>query len=166
MFFDAPFFCQSCNVVTKVCVNRRNSSPYLTCQCRLSTASFRDLEKEFMKRGFTYLGEGASRRGFRRDNIVVKVPRFVSEFGIEDNIVEWRAYQKYRNDPTELGFYFAPCRWMNNGCLMMPYIEKLEFGNLNLKYPSWADKIDCNQVGLYKDKVVCYDYANDIFWDN
>lgn len=116
--------------------------------------------KPFMERlaflGFGELFGGGFRKGFIRDKIVIKVPR--GRDGEIDNLVEARAWHKYKNNPTSLGFYLAPCRILENGCLMMVTVDTAV-----RNHPEWVKKMhDGYQVGYYKERVVAYDYALEI----
>jgi len=117
--------------------------------------------------GFEYYGEGCSRKAYCRKNAVIKVP--LGEFGVIDNLAEARAYRLHRNKPMD-GIVLAPCRLLNNFCLMMPRVDIKSWNELNRlihpvdKIPAWVYRIDGNQVGFYKDKLVAYDYAGDIPW--
>lgn len=108
------------------------------------------------KAGFEHAGYGSFRQTFIRGNVVVKVPR--NPDGIIDNMMEAKAWRKYRNKPTDQGIYLAPCRLLPNGALMMVAIEHLAYDDK----PHWSSHIDCNQVGKYKDRFVAYDFALDL----
>ncbi len=117
-------------------------------------------------KGFKYVACGSFRSAYIRNNLVIKVPN--NEDGIIDNKIEARAWRKYKNKPANKGIMLAPCRLLPNGCLIMKKV--------NTKIPSlvynemarldspirWAYDIDGNQVGMYRDKLVAYDYAMDI----
>lgn len=105
---------------------------------------------------FKQIGEGASRIGFQRDNIVIKVPW--NNQGFIDNIIEAYAYRQYRNIANVYGIVFAPCRLLSNACLMMPYVVRMSYDDL----PRWAQRIDGAQAGRYKGRVVAYDSAYDL----
>lgn len=109
---------------------------------------------ELSRRGFAYLGCGSFRRGFRRGNIVIKVP--YCHQGFEDNITEAYVYRQFRNNPNEKGFVFAPCRLLPNACLMMPYVSA------RCVMPDWTFNIDNQQCGEYKGRIVAYDSAYNI----
>ena len=107
------------------------------------------------KRGFVYLGRGDFRRVYCRDKVVVKIPS--SRHGAIDNYMEARAWHKYRNNPTPIGASLAPCRLLPNWCLMMMTVET--YSREESSRFGWSRDIDKSQVGLYKGRVVAYDYA-------
>lgn len=113
---------------------------------------------ELVKRGFEHVGGGMFREAYMRKGVVIKVPH--NRDGYVDNRTEAAAWRKYRNKPTSLGVYLAPCRLLPNGCLMMRAVdtERPNYSSL----PTWAQSIDCSQVGFYKGRLVAYDYALDI----
>lgn len=114
---------------------------------------------------FNYLGEGDFRivygRGndFRKPTMVIKVP--TNRNGIIDNIMEFKAWKKYGHGPTDLGIYLAPCRLLSNNALMMPYVAAWNYGRDRFP-PKWADQLDCYQCGLYRGRIVAFDYALNI----
>ncbi len=114
--------------------------------------SFTDKIKRY---GFKPLDKGDFRNVFVRRDVVIKVP-YVQD-GIVDNLMEAKAWKKYGNKPTDLGLHLAPCRLLDNYALMMVRVEAYEFGGQ--RPPSWAKVIDNCQCGLYKGKVVAFDYA-------
>jgi len=109
-------------------------------------------------RGFKYVGCGMFRAVYMRGGVVVKVPH--NKDGYIDNRTEAAAWKKYRNKPTSFGVYVAPCRLLDDGCLMMVSVdsENVDYGSL----PAWARQIDCSQVGMYKGNLVAYDFALDV----
>ena len=115
-------------------------------------------EKYLESKGFKYIGSGCFRNAFQRGKVVVKIPR--SYCGFEDNIGEAYAYNEYRKRPVARGTYYAPCRLLSNGCLMMVYVEqgKWKIGNK----PDWVKRIDSYQCGLFNGRVVAYDSGCDI----
>lgn len=106
---------------------------------------------------FTKLEYGDFRSVWVRGNIVIKIP--LSMDGAIDNLMEAKAWKKYRNRKAKLGIYLAPCRILPNCALMMVKV-KTKFSRK--KTPSWAQMIDNEQIGIYKKRFVCYDYALDI----
>lgn len=124
------------------------------------SSDFKEFAEYLQKRGFHYVDRGAFRHVWMRGKIVIKIPRVGD--GINDNIIEARAWRKYRSNMTNLGIYLAPCRLLPNGCLMMP---KMTFDYLD-KVPAWANKIDGGQVAKYcgmngkeTPRFVAYDFA-------
>lgn len=73
------------------------------------------------------------------------------------HVSEWQAWKKYRERATSFGIFLAPCRLLSNGCLMMMTVDTDSREEEEL--PNWATKIDCSQVGIYKERLVAYDYA-------
>ena len=119
-------------------------------------ADYKDFKKYLRDLGFSYLGEGSFRVAFHQEDKVIKVP--ITSDGLIDNMVEARAWKKYRNRPTPGGLYLTPCRLLRNGCLMMMKVKRDELYDR----PEWAFKIDGYQVGIYKGRYVAYDYALEI----
>lgn len=102
--------------------------------------------------GFVNIHTGSFRIGYQRRNTFIKVPK--NGDGIIDNVVEAIAWRKYRNNPTNRHIYLAPCRLLNNFCLMMPAVQtKCE------ERPPWFCNLIDNQAGLYHNRYVTYDYA-------
>jgi len=116
---------------------------------------FENFKEFLLEKGFAHIGSGHFRAGYRRKNIVIKVPE--NKFGFEDNILEAHAYKIYRNKPDKYGRVFAPARLLTNACVMMPFITKIDESETNL--PKWCLEIDNVQCGYYKDKIVVYDSA-------
>jgi hypothetical protein len=117
--------------------------------------AYESFRKSLENRGFVYIGSGDFRRVYRRGKMVVKIPS--SRHGAIDNYMEARAWHKYRNTPTPIGASLAPCRLLPNWCLMMASVQtcsREESSRLG-----WSRDIDKAQVGLYKGRVVAYDYA-------
>lgn len=117
---------------------------------------FKEYQSSLLKRNFEKLGNGASRYGYKRGNIVIKVP--YNHGGFVDNIMEAYVYRQHRNSPDQYGRFFAPCRLLSNACLMMVFIERKSWGDL----PDWAQGMDGGQAGEYKGRLVSYDSAFDI----
>jgi len=117
--------------------------------------------------GFHYVGSGSFRHVYCRKNIVIKIPRNYN--GEIDNIMEAKAYRKYKNGPTNLGLYLAPCRMLRDKCLMM---MKVNTFMIEGEYPDWAnyDNIDHRQVGQYRNRIVAFDFALNLSerldWEN
>ena len=120
--------------------------------------AFRD---HLVKRGFKKLDSGSFRSTYKRGKVVVKVPRNVD--GEIDNRVEDAGWHKYKSQPSEEGIFMAPCRLLPNNCLMMVAVdetacidpdEDLEHG--------WVEQVEGAQVGIYRNKVVAFDYALDL----
>ena len=131
-------------------------TPSLFLYTREYKPSFYSLiEKELESVGFTEIGEGCSRRGWRRDNVVVKVP--TNTWGIKYSIAEAFGYRKFRNESDTLGRVYAPCRLLPSACLMMVYVTTLTDYN---ELPNWAWNIDGAQAGKYKDRIVAYDMSH------
>lgn len=128
-------------------------------------AVYRDIINKLKSIGFVYVGHGMFRTVYMRGNVVVKIPHDIS--GQIDNRTEARAWKIYRDKATSLGIFLAPCRLMSNGCLMMVTVDT-NVGKMNLPY--WTNIVDSYQVGIYKNRVVAYDYALDIIereqWEN
>lgn len=118
--------------------------------------SYMEFIQSIKDSGFSYLNSGSFRDVFQREDKVIKVPIYSD--GLIDNMVEARAYKKYRNGPTSEGFMLAPCRLLPNGCLMMVFVKWWGM----VERPKWADSIDGAQVGIYLNRYVAYDYALDI----
>jgi hypothetical protein len=121
---------------------------------------YKDHYEAFVRRlksiGFHYVDSGSFRHVYCRRNIVIKIPKNYN--GEIDNIMEAKAYRKYKNRPTNLGLYLAPCRMLPDNCLMM---VKVNTPMLKDKYPVWAnyDTIDRRQVGRYRNRIVAFDFA-------
>lgn len=115
-----------------------------------------DVVDKLQAAGFEFVGEGMFRAVYMRKGIVVKVPH--NKDGYIDNRTEAHAWRIYRDKATSLGIFLAPCRLLSNGCLMMVTVDtgdKRAYEDL----PDWALKVDCSQVGIYKERLVAYDYA-------
>jgi hypothetical protein len=123
---------------------------------------YREFVDKLIHNNFLSLGEGSYRHTFGRKNVVVKIPR--NESGIIDNMIEAISWKKYRFNKTSNGLYLAPCHLLPNGALLM---RKVSLISDHSTYPEWAYKIDGEQIGLYKNKPVAYDYALDVKerWD-
>lgn len=114
-------------------------------------------------KGYTFLGSGSFRGTWVRPNnkSVIKIPRCYD--GELDNLMESKAWHKYRNRPTSLGLMIPPCRILPNKCLMMAWVD-----TYNWSSPPWKRQIggkptlDGDQVGIYKGRVVAYDFGLDL----
>jgi hypothetical protein len=109
--------------------------------------------------GFEYIGAGSFRRAYRRDKVVIKVP--INGDGILDNKTEAAAWHKYKSRPTSKGYFLAPCRMLPNSCLMMVLVESCNYSS-SVPETSWAERIEGHQIGMYRDKVVAFDFALNI----
>lgn len=102
-------------------------------------------------RGFEHVGEGRHRIGFRRRNIVIKVPKTgIAEF---QNFNE--AKLSYDNDN------FARCKSIELYgvvCCVMEYLIPIDENAVDL--PDWVNWVDCKQVGFSrKGNLKAYDFA-------
>ncbi len=129
--------------------------------------NFADFVADLKSKGFHYVGAGSFRHVYCRKNVVIKIPRNFN--GKIDNMVEAKAYRKYKNGPTNLGLYLAPCRLLANGSLMMMKVDTFLISG---ECPDWAtyDTIDNCQIGKYRNRVVAFDFALNlterISWEN
>jgi hypothetical protein len=121
---------------------------------------YENIRADLPKQGFKQIGWGSSRYGFQRGNIVVKVPH--NQGGYYDNIMEAYAYHLYRKKPDSQGRVFAPCRLLPNGCLMMVFVDR----KLRTEMPEWTHIIDGAQCGVFKDRIVVYDSAYNLYYDD
>jgi hypothetical protein len=117
------------------------------------TEFFLAYEDQLLRQGFDRIGYGSFRRGYSRRHTVIKVPYNVQ--GFNDNISEAYCYKQHRDNPNDKGWVFAPCRLMPNGCLMMPFMKRVDYIDL----PPWGHVIDGCQLGHYKGRMVVYDSA-------
>jgi hypothetical protein len=115
---------------------------------------YREFESYIIALGFKYIDNGAFRNTFQRGKVVIKIPR--NSDGINDNRVEAAAWRKYKNKPTDRGILLAPCRLLPNNCLMMATVDTRRDVD---EEPPWVNKIEGEQVGEYRGRVVAYDYA-------
>lgn len=127
----------------------------------ISFSNYYDFVASLKDRGWCFLGEGSFRLVYVKDNWVIKVPR--DEDGALDNLMEAKAWRKYKSKRTSLGLYLAPCRLLLNGCLLMVAVEtehnkKLPWKPTKNDYPI----LDKDQAGVYKNRVVAYDFALDL----
>lgn len=130
-----------------------------------SLAKYKDY---LAKNGFERIGYGATRVSFKRKNIVIKVPK--SKCGFMDNEIEALAYKRYRNNESPDGMFLAPCRLIPNGCLMMKLVDDSNpllraalnsYASMKELLPKWVFGKDGYQIGMYKDRLVQYDYGHD-----
>jgi len=106
--------------------------------------------------GYRKVFHGPHNANSRHIRCVIKVPK--EQDGLEHNIREAYAYRKYRNRPDILGIFYAPCRLLANGCLLMSYVTYVPYTEL----PSWCRYIDGYQAGKFKDRFVAFDGGCDI----
>lgn len=116
-------------------------------------------KKHLRASGFRRLNRGSFREVYRRKNVVIKIPINVN--GVIDNMMEAKAYRFYKNKPTSLGIVLAPARLLSNYCLMMPYVDQ-NLSDLEGPIPEWVEMVDADQVGIFKKRLVAYDYALDL----
>jgi hypothetical protein len=116
--------------------------------------------QKLSSKNFSYLGEGSTRIAYSRNNIVIKIP--LNEVGLVDNLIEACAYRVYRNKPFSNGIIPAPNKYLKNGCLMMVKVDKPGMWNRNNCVPDWVYHVDSVQAGIYKNRIVAYDYSLDI----
>ena len=116
-----------------------------------------------MVENLEFLGEGRHRRTYRHKNWVIKVPK--GENGLYANRCEARKYREYFDKPDRDGIYYAACRLMKNGYLVMEYLDVVCTPNhtpskyYNYSLPDWAYEVECCQVGFTRDnRLVAYDY--------
>lgn len=117
---------------------------------------FGKIEKELDSVGFEEIGDGCSRRGYRRGNVVVKIP--TNYWGIRHNIAEAYGYRKFRNEPDGYGRVYAPSRMLPSGCLMMVFVDE-DAVPIN-ELPYWVQTMDGYQAGKYKGRIVAYDMSH------
>jgi len=115
--------------------------------------------KSILDAGYKRIGRGAFRRAFKRNNSIIKIP--LNSDGVVDNLIEAKAYKFYKNKPTSLGIYIAPCRLLQNYCLLMPYVAHLNHSEYE-SMPEWSKMVDNDQVGMRNNRVIAYDYALDL----
>jgi hypothetical protein len=121
--------------------------------------NYREFVTHLQSIDFKYEGSGAFRSAYRRGKVVVKVP--LNGDGICDNRTEAAAWHKYKSRPTSKGYRLAPCRMLNNGCLMMVVVDRdVTYGVLHKE--DWTYKIEGGQVGLYRGQIVAFDFALNI----
>lgn len=119
-------------------------------------------EYDLISKGWTYVSSGRHRRVIKRGNVVIKIP--YQPDGKEANQDEYQLYRKYRNSPDpRTGVYYAPCRMLLNGCLMMRAINTKLNNKAYRKLPLWAFELsDGPQVGFDKNgRVLAYDYSEE-----
>jgi hypothetical protein len=106
--------------------------------------------------GWKLVGQGRNRVVYARGRVVVKVPRPNDNgVGLADNHREAYTFKVCGTGPTKDGVCYARCRLLKNGWLMMEKVEPL-----TEPAPSWADWIDCQQVGkTHTGRVVAYDFG-------
>ena len=123
-----------------------------------SFSRYNKYEIYLVNNGWQLLDEGSARRTYRRGKMVIKIPMNLSKdrSGIHGNILEAYAYRKYRNRCDKNGFFFAPCRLLSNGCLMMPFVDRKNFPERQ-NIPAWVHNIDGWQCAYYKGRMVAYD---------
>jgi len=120
----------------------------------------RSLEiRNSLSKDWIYVGTGYSRKVYRRNNIVIKLP--LTQKGIEDNLRERHLFINNRNIP------YAPCRLINNYLLIMKAVEPLDqMADDNPKkhlISNWDQILwDGPQVGIDQfDRVYIYDYGDE-----
>ena len=127
---------------------------------RLTNGQVRDLYRPFSKEienmGYEYRSNGCFRNVYHRKGYVIKIPK--STDGVVDNIMEARAYSLYKNAPTSRGIYLAPCKLLPNLSLLMVFVRAIR----DCEYPSWAEEVEGEQIGFYKNRPVAFDYALDL----
>lgn len=120
---------------------------------------YKDFIQHLNSIGFRYVNQGTFRQVYQRGKIVIKVPR--NGDGINDNRTEATAWHKYKSQPTSKGYMLAPCRMLANGCQIMVTVDRYANADL-LHKEEWTCKIEGSQVGMYRNKVVAYDFALNI----
>ena len=112
--------------------------------------------------GWKYVGSGRNRRVIRRGNVVIKLP--YQPDGMKANADEAKLYRQFKSKPSNKnGAYYAPCRLLPNGCLMMRALKTKLTHKTIRNLPLWIwSLVDGTQVGLTKTgKVLAYDYADE-----
>lgn len=113
-------------------------------------------EYDLISKGWKYIGAGRHRRVIGKGNVVIKIP--FQPGGKDANQDEYTLYSKNGNNPDpKTGVRYAPCRLLDNGCLMMRRIEHISYKEC----PLWAkDMLDGAQVGIDKNgTIMAYDYS-------
>lgn len=112
---------------------------------------------ELEARGFKFIGAGNYRKGFARNNLVVKVP--LGYAGLFQNMIEAYAYHLHRkkSDTSNRNVVYAPAKLLRDGLLGMVFVAEASASDL----PEWCCGIDRSQVGLYNNRVVVYDSGDD-----
>ena len=117
------------------------------------------------KKGFRYVGEGRHRFVYLSKNkrFVLKFP--IDDNGLRANIEEAEIYSLFKNKIYDKRIVrdadYAPCRLID-GCILMMFSIESDLGFADFEthlYPKWVLDIDSTQVGLYKNRLVAYDYS-------
>jgi hypothetical protein len=124
-------------------------------------------EYNLVSNGWKFCGEGRHRRVIRRGNVIIKIPHKLS--GMKANKQEASLYKGHFNQPNkETGVYYAPCRLLSNGCLMMRHVNVLDDLDPCQKHimPKWAINMeDGPQVGYSKShKLMAFDYSDEFYY--
>lgn len=109
-------------------------------------------------KGFKYFDFGSFRSVWSNKDYVIKIP--VDKDGLLDNLMEAKAWKKYKNNPTNLGIVLAPCRLLSNFALLMPFINTCTYHQKELI--EWSDKVDAQQIGMLNGRTVAYDFAHNL----
>ena len=109
------------------------------------------------RHGLVYVGRGSYRWTYRTRSgrFVVKFPK-CREYGEADNVLEAEACRG--GEPC-----IARCRLIRVAgydCLVMEWVEPIDYTGAPLPLPDWVDWIDCQQVGHNRrGRLVAYDFA-------
>lgn len=116
-------------------------------------------EKDLIKNGWKYVGAGRHRRVIRRGNVVIKIPYQFD--GMDANRDEYFLYKHQLNKSKNV--YYAPCRLLSNGCLMMRFLKTKISNKQYYLLPFWAtNMLDGAQVGYDKSgKLMAYDFSEE-----
>lgn len=127
-----------------------------------SSDSFENVNYYKILKYFTYrygkpVGAGRHRVGFKKGNVIVKVPK--NDMGMIDNEKEYRLYRQGQKKPKKY-LPMAKNKILYIQGVPILYIEKLDISDRLEKYPRWAEQIDSLQVGKdKKGKWKAFDYA-------
>lgn len=146
-----------------------------------------ELIQQYLGPDFKCVGMGKDRITFLSPNkrYVLKFPK--DSGGVDCNAWEAKLWRQYKRGPDPDGVYYAPCRLMKNGILMMWAVTELSGGTEgcdagrsylggkdNYDYelddntpkrsanlPDWVATVDCCQVGYLRNgKLAAYDYGD------
>ena len=117
-------------------------------------------ENNLIDNGWKFVGSGRHRRVLKRKNYVIKIPWQIE--GVQANISEFKLYRKFKKE-SDNGKQYAPCKLINNNCLIMKYVKVIDPDFSHKEIDQWVFYLkDGAQVGYDSDgNLLAFDYSDE-----
>lgn len=109
-----------------------------------------------------HIGSGCYRDVFVFEFDHTKVVKFETRASSFENVMEWKAWERVKDETGPLGRWLAPCRFISpNGAVLIqdrttPPPEGYKWPE---KVPGFMTDLKRGNFGLIKRRLVCHDYG-------